>query len=100
MVVCAMLERTVRKDISITEARTRLTQLPEEMGANSYFALTRRGKPVIAMLPWELYEAIQDTLEIMSDPELMEALLQSIQEAKEGKLIPWEEVKAELGLEA
>jgi len=93
-----MLEKTQRRDISITEARSRLTRLPEEMGTNECLALTRRGEPVIAMLPWELYEAIQDTLEIMGDPELMEALRESIQQAKEGKLIPWEDVKAELEL--
>lgn len=95
-----MLERTERKDISITDARSRLTQLPEEMGATGWFALTRHGAPVMAMLPWELYETLLDTLDIMSDPELMEALRQSIQEAKEGHLIPWEDVKEELGLEA
>ena len=60
--------------------------------------MTRRGKPVLAIMPWELYEAIVETLEIMGDEDLMAALSQSIKEAEEGKGIPWEIVKAEMRL--
>jgi hypothetical protein len=49
-------------------------------------------------MPWELYEAIVETLEIMGDEELMDALRQSIKEAEEGKAIPWEQAKRELSL--
>jgi PHD/YefM family antitoxin component YafN of YafNO toxin-antitoxin module len=83
------------------EARKHLTTLPEEfehepeLGA---VAVTRRGKPVLAVMPWELYEAVIETLEIMGDEEQMKALRQGLRELEEGKLIPWEEVKAELGL--
>jgi len=52
----------------------------------------------MALVAWDLYEAIVETLEIMGDADLMAALRQSIKEASEGKVIPWEEVKAELGL--
>ena len=42
--------------------------------------------------------ALAETLEIMTDKELMASLRQSIKEAKQGKLIPWEQVKRRLGL--
>lgn len=58
--------------------------------------ITRRGKPVLAVLPWELYEAITETLEVMADKETMEKLRQSIQEMGEGSTIPWEEASKEL----
>ena len=87
------------ESISITKARGMLTKLPEQLAEqNRAIALTRRGKPVMALVAWDLYEAIVETLEIMGDADLMAALRQSIKEASEGKVIPWEEVKAELGL--
>jgi hypothetical protein len=44
------------------------------------------------------HTAIEETLEVLADPELMKALRQSIQEVAEEKLIPWEDAKADLGL--
>ena len=88
------------KTYSISEIREEITRLPEqfeqEPGAGT---VTRHGKPVLAILPWELYEAIMETLEIMGDAELMAAFRQGVQEMAEGKGRPWEDVKKELGLE-
>ncbi len=89
------------QDISIVKAREILTRLPEqferepETGA---VAVTRRGKPVLAIMPWELYEAIVETLEIMGDEDLMVALREGIKEVEEGKGIAWEQAQKELGL--
>jgi antitoxin YefM len=92
-----MMPRTM----SIVEAQNKLISLPEDfeedpkMGA---VAVTRRGKPVLAVMPWALYEAFMETLEILGDAELMTALGQSIKEAEAGKGIPWEDAKWTLGL--
>jgi antitoxin YefM len=76
-----------------------LTRLPQRLaGGNQAIALTRRGKPVMALMSWDLYQSILETLEIMGDPDLMSALRQSIKEVGEGKVTPWETVKAELQL--
>ena len=85
--------------LSIAEARNRLTQLPDEFAKNTddkAVTVTRHGRPVLAIMPYELYDSIVETLEIMSDPELMSALRQSLREASQGETIPWEEVKARL----
>jgi len=42
--------------------------------------------------------ALRETLEILSDQNLMADLRQSIKEMEEGKTIPWEEAKQELGI--
>ncbi|GAM07889.1 antitoxin Phd_YefM, type II toxin-antitoxin system [Geobacter sp. OR-1] len=87
--------------LSIMEARKQLTSLPETLihnGQLDVLEITRRGKPVLAVLPWELYEAISETLEVMGDTELMPQLRQSIQEMDSGKLISWEDAKQELDL--
>jgi PHD/YefM family antitoxin component YafN of YafNO toxin-antitoxin module len=83
------------------EARKQLTSLPETLlhdGQLEVLEITRRGKPVLAVLPWELYEAISETLEVMGDKELMAQLSQSILEIDSGKLIPWQDAKQDLGL--
>jgi prevent-host-death family protein len=85
----------------MSEARDRLTRLPEEFAANpesDAIAITRRGKPVLAVLPWELYETIQETLEIMGDPELMAVLRRGIEQASAGQTIPWDQVKSQIAL--
>jgi PHD/YefM family antitoxin component YafN of YafNO toxin-antitoxin module len=61
-------------------------------------AVTRRGKPVLAVMPWELYESIVETLEILGDEEMMKSLHQAIREVAEGRTIPWDRVKRELRL--
>ena len=87
------------KDLPITQARDELTTLPDKLhGTHETVTVTRRGKPVLAILPWEEYEALVETLEVLSDEEQMQMLRQSIKEAKQGKLIPWERAKRKLNL--
>jgi prevent-host-death family protein len=89
------------RTLSIMEARKQLTSLPEDLvheGRPDVLEVTRRGKPVLAVMPWELYEAVSETLEVMGDKDLMEQLRQSIREMDAGKLVPWQDAKRELGL--
>jgi antitoxin YefM len=85
------------KDMPITIARDELTSLPgrleKEPGA---VAITRRGKPVLAVMPWEFYETLLETLEVLGDPELMEALQHSLQEIEAGQAMEWEDAKRTL----
>lgn len=87
------------KDIPITAARHALTSLPERLAkAPGAVAVTRRGKPVLAIMPWGLYESLVETLDIMGDEALMASLRQGIKDIEDGKTIPWEQVKKDLGL--
>ncbi len=89
----------MRKEIPITDARHELTSLPEQLAQEpSAVAVTRRGKPVLAILPWDLYEAILETLDILEDEDFITTLRQSIREAERGEGIPWERARQELGL--
>jgi PHD/YefM family antitoxin component YafN of YafNO toxin-antitoxin module len=60
-------------------------------------AVTRRGKPVLAVMPREFYETLTETLEIMADKDLMNKLKKSIRELETGKVIAWEDAKRERG---
>jgi PHD/YefM family antitoxin component YafN of YafNO toxin-antitoxin module len=83
------------------EARKQLTSLPETLrhdGEIDVIEITRRGKPVLAVMPWALYDAIAETLEVMGDKELRALLRKSIEEMDKGEAIPWDEAKRELGV--
>ena len=83
--------------LTMVDARRELTKLPEKLESRpATVAVTRRGKPVLAIMTWEDYEAILETLDILSNEEAVEQLRRSIQEAKAGNTIPWTEAKARL----
>jgi antitoxin YefM len=89
----------MRETLSMTEAADRLTRLPEELAGDpeiDAIAITRRGQPVLAVLPWDRYESIRETLEIMGEPKLMAALRESIEQVSAEKTVPWEDVKDRL----
>ena len=83
------------KDLPIARARHEITALPDKL-SETHETVTRRGKPVLAILPWDEYETLIETLEVLSDPEAMAALRQGLKEAKPGKAIPWEQTKRKL----
>lgn len=55
--------------------------------------MTNHGKEVFAILRWETYESIAETLEILSDPEGYDNLKAGIAQAQQGKLIDFEAFK-------
>jgi antitoxin YefM len=81
-------------ELTITEARKVFLDLPEQLSKSPDRALsvTRRGRPVLAVMPWELYESLVETLDVLSDPELMAALRASLKDLAQGRLVPHEEV--------
>jgi antitoxin YefM len=86
-------------EMSISEARKALTTMTDEMSARSpAVAITRRGKPVLAVMNWDLYEAIVETLEVMADDEMMGALRASLREVARGRTVSSDKVAKDLGL--
>ena len=93
-----MATKSYEKEMTIVEARKRLTQLPEEFASGtSAITITRRGKPVMSVMPFELYETLMETLEIASDPQLMAELRSGIEEARSGRTNSWESVNQKNG---
>jgi PHD/YefM family antitoxin component YafN of YafNO toxin-antitoxin module len=86
-------------EMSISEARKALTTMTDEMSARSpAIAITRRGKPVLAVMNWDLYEAIVETLEVMVDDEMIESLRASLREVAKGRTVSSVKVAKDLGL--
>lgn len=71
--------------LTITEARNKLMKLPEEAERNEIIAITRRNKEIMALMSWELYEGLLETIEILGDPELMKDLKKGIEQVRSGK---------------
>lgn len=89
------------KTLTISQARSRLLNLAQELEAKPQegaVTITKRGKPVLALMNWELYESIMETLEIMSDEKLLAAVRRGLKDIDKGRVYHWEEVKKELGL--
>jgi len=60
--------------------------------------VTEDGQPVLAVLAWDAYESLMETLEVLSDPEAMAAIRAGNEAIARGEGVPWEQVKAELGV--
>lgn len=91
----------MNKTINILETGANLADISEEMSKTKKpgtLKVTKGRKPVLAIMPWNLYEGLIETLEILSDKEFMVSLREGIKEADEGKGIPWDKAKKELGL--
>jgi len=86
--------------LTISEARKGLLDLPEKLAMTSERAITitRRGQPVLAILPWEFYESIVETLDILGDPEIVMALRASLEDIKRGRVVSNAEAKKRLGV--
>ncbi len=81
------------QSMAIAQARKELNQLPDLFNAEpeaSALAITRRGQPVLALMPWALYEGIAETLEVLGDQELSEALREGIRQIEAGDGETWQ----------
>lgn len=87
------------KTVPFTEARARLSELLDELEArHEHVVITRNGRPVAVLVPAEEHEVLEETLEVLQDEELLQALRESEEDVGRGRLTPLREVRRELGL--
>ena len=87
----------MERRLPMTQARHELTSLPERLAEHpGAVAITRRGEPVLAIMPWAFYESLVETLEVLADEKLMAELRESLKEADRGEVLAWETVRTEL----
>lgn len=84
--------------IPITEARNKFMKLPDQTAKNQILAVTRRNKEVMAVMSWDLYEGLLETLEVLSDPELIKQLKVAVADVKAGRTNSLSEAYERLGL--
>ena len=84
--------------LSISEARKQFMKLPENTGADQVLAVTRRNREIMAVMTWELYEGLLETIDILSDPELMAAVKKGLEDIAAGNTRTIPEARKRLGL--
>lgn len=79
--------------VPLSQAKARLSSLVrkirEERGT---YGITHRGKPEVVLLSVEEYETLIETVEILSDRELMASVDRGLADEKAGRLYAHEEV--------
>jgi PHD/YefM family antitoxin component YafN of YafNO toxin-antitoxin module len=86
------------KQMSISETRKRITSLEDELSFDDTISVTNHGKEVFALLRWDTYESIAETLDIISDEELMNDLRIGIQQFNDNVLIDFDDFKKEVNV--
>lgn len=90
---------TLTSAMALKAAKNRLSQLPRRVNdSQTVIPITRQGRPVMALMSWEMFESLVDTIEILSDPALMSQIKESEKAIAEGRTVPFSEVMAELGI--
>lgn len=83
--------------LTITETRKQLLDLPDQL-TDEPIIITKHGKPAMVALGYEQFESLMETLEVLSDPDLVATLRQSMAQAQQGETISLEDAIARLGL--
>jgi antitoxin YefM len=82
--------------LTISETRKQLLDLPEQL-VDEPLIITKHGKPAMVAMGYEQYESLIETLEILSDPDLMPQLRQSMAQAEAGETVALAEAVKQLG---
>ena len=83
--------------LTITETRKQLLDLPNQL-TDEPIIITKHGKPTMVAIGYEQFESLIETLEVLSDSDLMMKLHQSMAQAKNGETVSLEAAIAHLGL--
>ena len=74
--------------VPFTEAKAHLSELVDKVvGEHERFILTRNGRPAAVLLSPDELEALEETVDILQDPKLLESLRRSRREPAEGKTL-------------
>jgi antitoxin YefM len=82
-----------QKILPVSKAKRDFLDLLKQMEQEgSTIALTRDGEAVGVMMPLSRYEAMQETIEILGDKEIVRALRASQKDFQSGKIVPHDKV--------
>jgi antitoxin YefM len=83
--------------LDISEARKQLNSLDERLKDERVIVVTRHNKKAFAVVDLEYLQAVLETVEILSDPDAIKMLQQSIADIRAGRLHDHDDVEKELG---
>lgn len=84
--------------ISVSKAQKTLPSLIDNIKKQGKeYAIEVDGKKTAVLVAIDEYESLKETLEIMSDPDMMKDIKEAEEDVKAGRVYDWGEVKKELG---
>jgi prevent-host-death family protein len=85
------------KIIPARELRSNLSSVLDQVSnRRDHVLVTRNGAPAAALVPIDEYEALEETAEILSDPDALSALEAGLAEIERGETITLAELRSEL----
>ena len=75
--------------IPFSEVKAHLSELADRVETQrDRILVTRNGRPSFVLMSPDELESLEETLDILSDAELVESLRESLQDVAEGRLLP------------
>ena len=75
--------------LPFSEVKAHLSELADRVESqHDRILVTRNGRPSFVLMSPDELESLEETLDIMTDGELVESLRRSLQEAAEGNHLP------------
>jgi antitoxin YefM len=85
------------KTVPVRELRANLSSLLDDVSdRRDHVLVTRNGAPAAALVPIDEYEALEETAEVLSDPEALSALEAGLAEIERGEVVTLSELRTEL----
>jgi len=92
-----MYASRVSQTVPIRELRANLSRLISDVAdRRDHVLVTRHGKPAAAIVPVGEYEALEETAEILSDPETLAAIEEGLAAFERGEFVELDEVRREI----
>jgi len=92
-----MYTELMAKTVPVRELRSNLSSLLDDVSdRRDHVLVTRNGAPAAALVPIDEYEALEETAEILSDPDALAALETGLAEIERGETVNLTELRAEL----
>jgi prevent-host-death family protein len=83
--------------VPVRELRSRLSEVLSAVAdRRDHVLVTRNGRPAAALVPIDEYESLEETAEVLSDPQAIEAIDAGLAELESGETVTLEDLRAEL----
>lgn len=85
------------RTVPVREFRTNLSELLSDVAdRRDHVLVTRNGRPAAVLVPIDEYEALEETAEILSDPDALSALEAGLAEISRDETVSLDEIRREL----
>jgi PHD/YefM family antitoxin component YafN of YafNO toxin-antitoxin module len=85
------------KTLEISEARKQLSSLDQRLREDRVIYITRHGDKAFAVVDLDYLSAVLETMEILSDPDALQMLHDSLADIRAGRLHDHNDIEKELG---